>query len=103
MSPYFFLSLTILLATSGQIAYKQYYQSGRQIKYLMATILFFVGTPVCSYLSLRELPLDVVYVSTSVNILLILLASFFYFKEQIPLNRWLGGVTIAIGILIYNL
>ena len=59
--------------------------------------------PYLSYKALIKLTIDYVYMTTSVNIILVLILSRIFLNEKIYLNQIIGSLIIVIGIILYNL
>lgn len=98
-----YLSLTAAVAatTAGQLYFKHYHRTQRRLYFLLA-IGFFLVVPAFNYSALRGIPMDIVYMATSVTILLAVLGSNLLFGEFIPQNSKIGLLFILGGILIYN-
>src|SRR5690242_11575572 len=102
INSYISLALALIFTAVGQVMYKLYINSKRLIHYLI-TIISFILIPLFSFFALRHLSLDLVYISTSLTIILILFLSVIIFKEKITFGQFMGSLLIVIGIVIYTL
>lgn len=98
----FFLACALIFTALAQTCYKLYSLKRRRV-YIVATILLFVLTPVMSYLALRELSLSVVYMSTGLTYILVLLAARFVLHERIAGRQLTAVSLIALGVVVFNL
>lgn len=96
-----FLVLTIGFTVGAQLAFKTYSIRPRPVL-LAATIAMFAAVPPCSYMALRTMPLDIVYMSTSLTIVLATLASLYLLDERLILRQWVGVFLVVVGVLIYS-
>lgn len=102
MEYYLYLFGAILLTALGQLFYKLY--SIKKSLFLMVlTVVFFLTAPVLSYLSLKGLTIDVVYMMTSLTILLVVVFSKVFLSEKIDSRTYLGIILIIIGVVLYEL
>lgn len=97
---YLYLALAITCTATGQFFYKKH-AIRPTLKYIASAVSLFVATPLFSYLALRTLSIDLVYISTSATILMVMLLSRFALKEESHPRHWLGCCLIATGIIIY--
>ena len=97
-----FLIFAILTTCLGQIFYKLYFKERRKFL-LLITVFFFTITPLFSFQALKTLSIDIVYLSTALNIVLILLFSILFLKEQVSKRKIFASFLIVIGVLIFNL
>lgn len=98
---YLYLFTAIIFTTVGHISYKLYFTK-QNLLYMIYTILCFMIVPYLSYKALIELTLDYVYMTTSINIILILISSRIFLDEKIYLNQIIGSLFIVTGIILYN-
>lgn len=68
-------------------------------KLILGFVLFGIAT-VFFILGLRGGPLSVLYPVTSLTYIWIVLLSMIYLKEQLNLYRWLGIISIIIGVIL---
>jgi multidrug transporter EmrE-like cation transporter len=102
LAGYVFLGLTIICTVAAQVSYKLYFR--RLDRRLLAwTMLFFVAVPLCSYMALRVIPLDDVYVSTALTIAMATVGSLWLLGESLERRQWLGIVLLIAGVVVYNL
>ena len=101
MTAYIFLFLAVLCTSLGQLTFKMY-KNSKLRKYLILAIVLFVVTPVFSFIALKSIGLDVVYMFTSLSIVLILVFSHWILKEKITFSQVLGAAVLIAGIILYN-
>jgi drug/metabolite transporter (DMT)-like permease len=68
--------------------------------YLVLSIGLYGAGFIFFMISLKKFPLYVVQSSLSLQYVLLILTSFFYFNEVITFNGWLGMVFIFIGLCL---
>lgn len=95
-----YLALAIICTATGQFFYKKH-AVHPALKHIASAVALFVATPIFSYMALRTLSIDLVYISTSATILMVMLLSRFALKEESHAKHWLGCCLIATGIIIY--
>ncbi len=98
---YVFLASAIFATVLGQIFYRLYFLN-KKIIFLILTVLFFVSVPVCNYMALRDLPMDIVYMAAAAAIAGVILAGAFFLNEKINSKQLFGAFLVIVGILIYN-
>ena len=98
---YIFLTFAIFTTAFGQFFYKKYSLS-HNYKYFYLTIILFIVTPIFSYMALKKLPIDIVYMFTSLTILLVLLLSKIFLNEKIAPKTYIGVVFIILGVILYG-
>ena len=92
-----------MLATSvGQVMYKAY-SSNKKGYMLVITVTMFVATTPFSYMALRELTIDLVYIATSLNSILVLTMSSVFLKEIVSREQYIGALVTTLGVAIYAL
>lgn len=94
------LLLAVLTTSVGMVLYKLYVVHGTRAL-LLLTVLTFLLAPIFSFLALKVYTLDVVYMATSVNGLLVLWLSKMFLAESIFFRQYLGALLIALGVAIY--
>lgn len=97
---YFSLFAAIFSTALGQFFYKKYALSSKR-QYFILTILLFLITPVCSFFALKNIPIDIVYVSTSLTIFIVVIFSRVFLNERIDKQRYLGIGLILLGVVLY--
>ena len=102
ISHYITLILAILLTAVGQLFFKFYFNTKKKI-YLFTALSTFIIVPICSLYALSGLPIDTVYMSTSVTIVIVLFGGYFLLGEKLMKKQILGSIFIILGIIIYNL
>lgn len=99
---YFSLFSAVLATAFGQFFYKKYALTSHKAFYY-ATILLFLLTPIASFLALQNIPVDVVYIFTSLTIFIVLLLSKYFLAENIPFRTYTGVTLIVIGVIVYGI
>ncbi|MDH3687375.1 MAG: hypothetical protein OEP95_14175 [Myxococcales bacterium] len=99
MSAVLLLSAALACTAAGQLSFKLVFARSRW--FLPLALLLFVAAQVCFFLSLRVLPLGVVYMSTGITHALVLGASRFVLGETITRSHALATGLIIGGIAIY--
>jgi drug/metabolite transporter (DMT)-like permease len=102
LTGYAFLSLVIILTSAGQLIYKLYFRYGSR-HLIILTVLLFIAVPICVYEALHVIPLDEVYMSTSLTIALATLGSLYILGERLVRRQWLGMILVVAGVIIYTL
>lgn len=97
---YFFVLGAILATSFGLIAYKKY-ALDNQIILLILTVFFFLMAPVLSFISLKYLSVDIVYMATSLNGFIVLFLSQYFLKEKVKQHKFIGALLVFIGVSIY--
>ena len=98
----FFLSLAVLFTALGQVLYKLSFVYNKRY-YLALAVLAFVFVPLFNYRALMDLTIDIVYLSTSFIMVLVMLFSVILLKERIYKQQIYGAIFIVLGIILYNL
>ncbi|WP_220465502.1 EamA family transporter [Colwellia sp. BRX10-3] len=97
----YFLTLCAVLATSfGVVLYKQY-AIKKRLLLLVTAIISFILAPVFSFLALKYLSVDTVYMMTSLNGLIVLILSYYVLKEKVVRMQILGAFLVFCGVSIY--
>ena len=99
---YLFLLCALIFTTSGQLLFR-YYHIKKRIILLCLTLLSFILVPYFSYNALIGLSIDIVYMATSVTIVLVLMGGYFLLGEKLNKNQIIGSLIIISGVIIYNL
>lgn len=97
---YLYLSGAILSTAFGQFTYKKYAISSNKI-YYWQTIVLFLLVPILSFKALQFFTIDVVYMSTSLTILIVLFLSKYFLHETIDQQSYWGIFYIILGVIIY--
>ncbi|MEZ9601403.1 EamA family transporter [Vibrio sp. 10N.286.46.A8] len=97
---YFFVLLAIVSTSSGIVFYKIFTKSRNKVS-LLATVILMVCAPIFSFTALKYLSIDLVYMATSLNGLVVLLMSRFVLGEDVKRNQLLGSILVFIGVFIY--
>lgn len=97
----YFLTLCAVLVTScGVVLYKQY-AIKKRLLLLVTAIISFILAPVFSFLALKYLSVDTVYMMTSLNGLIVLILSYYVLKEKVVRMQILGAFLVFCGVSIY--
>lgn len=99
MSEALVLGAALTCTAAGQLCYKLVFARNRV--FLAPALLLFVAAQVCFFLSLRVLPLGVVYMSTGFTHALILGLSRAVLGETITRSHMLAAGMIIAGIAVY--
>ena len=99
---YLFLILAIVSTASGQFFYKKYSLTNKYY-FLILTLGLFVITPVFSFFALKKIEIDIVYMFTSLTILIVLGLSIVFLKEKIELKTHIGILLIIVGVIVYGI
>ncbi len=99
---YIFLTLALLSTAFGQVFYKYYFQAGRKVWFLLAVSTFF-SAAFFSFLALKKLTIDIVYMSTSITLVMVIILSRLWLNETIHKNKIIGSFLIISGIILYAL
>lgn len=94
--------LAIVTTTISHIFFKKY-ATGQQLKFLILTFFFFLCAPVCSYLALKNLSIDQLYICTAFVPVFTILSGKIIFKEIINRNHIIGISLTIFGTSLYLL
>jgi multidrug transporter EmrE-like cation transporter len=97
---YIYLAIAITCTAFGQFYYKKYFIS-RKSAYMLLALALFIPIPAFTYLALGRLSIDLVYISTSITILMVMLLSRFALNEKSSPRHWLGCLLIVLGVIAY--
>ena len=101
MIGFFYLMMAILCTAFGQFYYKLF-TSNKKKRFYYLTILMFICTPLFSMLALKYISIDIVYIFTSLTILLVVILSNVYLKEKVYKKEVIGIGFIILGVVIYG-
>jgi drug/metabolite transporter (DMT)-like permease len=96
------LALAVIVSALGQVQYKRYSLSPNRLALVM-TVLLFLMAPGFSYLALKGLGVDVVYMATSLNTFFVLVLSRMVLKERVEIGQYTSSLVIIIGVVVYML
>lgn len=85
----------------GQLLFKMYYINGRT-GYVIFAVGMFVTVPVFSYLALANLSLAIVYMSTALTHVLVVVMSRIVLHEMLSRRRIVAGGLIVLGVVLFN-
>lgn len=97
-----FLASTVVATAAGQLSYKLYFDRNAR-RYLAMAIAAFLTVPFLSYGALRDISLDVVYMATSLTIVLVTGCSISILRERMTPFQWTGSGLVVLGVIVYNL
>lgn len=100
MLGYLFVLGAVFATSAGVVVYKKYTRS-KNVVTLITTIVLLLLAPISSFNALQYLTVDVVYMATSLNGLIVLCMSQFFLKENVEYNQLLGAVLVFVGVSIY--
>jgi len=95
------LTIALIGTAIGQLFFKMHYQHTGKI-FLFSALGTFAMVPVFSYLALLNLSLAVVYMSTALTSVLVLVLSHFFLNERITKQHMMAMVFIVFGVLLFN-
>lgn len=100
---YLYLLISIIAETISTLALK----SSNSFTVLVPSLIVIIGYGIsfyCLALTLREIPVGLVYATWSgLGIILISLGGYFFYKQVLDLYAWIGIIFIMIGVLFINL
>jgi multidrug transporter EmrE-like cation transporter len=96
------LTVSILCTAMGNLFYKYYFKVPR-VGFVIAAIFFFVVSPLTTSIALKNLSIDIVYMTASCSIVLVLLGARFVFEERINNTQRIGVVLLLLGVFVYNI
>ena len=94
------LAATLLATAVGQVMFKLHFRQ-RDYRYLVAAGPCFAIAPICSYIALRSLGIGLVYMSTALSMVLVVLLSNVWLNEQLNRDHYIAMVLIVAGVLMY--
>lgn len=103
LSGYIFLSGSLIFTSIGHISLRYIEKYNTDRHFLIIPIFSFILVPYFTYESLRVFTLDIVYLSTSLVIVLTMIGSYTLLNEVIRKNHLIGALFIISGIMLYNL
>ncbi|WP_421847058.1 4-amino-4-deoxy-L-arabinose-phosphoundecaprenol flippase subunit ArnE [Marinomonas sp.] len=93
--------LTLLLTCTGQILQKQCAVSldSKSRNWLLLSAIACLGFGALAWLLvLQQLPVGIAYPMLSLNYVLVMLASRYWFKEPVSLRQWFGVLLVITGV-----
>ena len=116
MNNIFLLSLTVLVATTGQLLLKQGVQLVGGISfnseiifelikiikspYIMGGLLVYVFAMGLTLVTLSRVDVSVFALFTSLSYVLVIIASYFFFNESMTLAKLMGASLIMLGVYL---
>ena len=106
---YILLAVNVVLLVTGQVLWKygldklgglnagNWLQVITSFPILAGLVLYVVATGIW-FVILSRVNLSVAYPMQSIAYVLGMVAGFIFFKEAIPLNGWLGGLLVIMGV-----
>lgn len=95
------LFFALLFTALGQMLFRMHFlRTGK--KYLIAALVTFMAVPICNYLALLNLTLALVYMSTALTHVMVLMMSHFFLKERLTIKHYISMSLIVLGIATYN-
>lgn len=95
------ITLTLLLTCVGQLLQKSVATSTDH-RHRVWWLLIIIGClglgAVFWLLVLQRLPVGIAYPMLSINYVLVMLASRYWFKESVSVRQWLGVVLVILGV-----
>jgi multidrug transporter EmrE-like cation transporter len=102
VSGWLYLAAMILVTVVGQLAFKQYFRSGRWLFLPVAVVLFCLAV-LGTYLAARQLGIGRVYVGAALTYVLTPLAANRAFGEYLGRTQYVALGLIVAGVVTYNL
>lgn len=96
------LIFALVLTATGQILFRMHYQRTGHL-YLAAALGTFAIVPLLIYFALLNLTLALVYMSTALVHVLVLIMSRLVLGEQLVKRHYLAIMLITAGIIVFNL
>lgn len=97
---YLYVICAILATSFGLVSYK-YYSKYRNLIFMALTIVLFLLAPACSFMALKYLTVDVVYMATSINGFIVLLMSQLVLREVVRPQQYFGAILVVAGVVVY--
>jgi len=97
---YLFVIAAVISTSLALVSYKKYTISAEKL-YLLLTISLFMFAPVLNFSALQYLTVDIVYMGSSLNGLIVLVLSHYYLDERVIARQFAGAILVFIGVLIY--
>jgi multidrug transporter EmrE-like cation transporter len=97
-----YLTAAILFTATAHVLFKLYFLR-KNYAYLILSAGFLCATPPMSFLALRELPLSIVYMSTALTYVLVLILARVVLNEYISRRQLLSTMLIMVGVITFNL
>lgn len=98
---YAFLASAIISTALAQISYKIYFAKKSKAN-LIVSVLLFVVTPFLAYSALKELSLSIVYMSTGLTYVLVLVLARLLLGEKMTTRQFYAASLIVCGVLVFN-
>jgi multidrug transporter EmrE-like cation transporter len=92
----------LVFTAAGQVQFKHYYTTRRRLDLFSALALFGL-VPVVNFLALRGLSFGLVYMSTAVTQVLVLVMCWVFLGEKLQRSSLPGVALILAGIIVYAL
>ncbi|MFD1316083.1 SMR family transporter [Namhaeicola litoreus] len=99
---YLYLALAISFTAFGQFFYKKYTKD-HKFSHLVIALLLFLLIPILNFLALRSIKIDIVYMLTSLTILIVVFLSRIFFNENIDRKTLVGISFIILGLICYTI
>jgi drug/metabolite transporter (DMT)-like permease len=97
-----FLAVAVLVSAAGQVQFK-IYALNRSKWAFVSTVILFLLAPIFSYLALKGIGVDAVYMATSLNTFIVLLLSKYLLDERVQRGQLVACLVVVAGVVVYLL
>ncbi len=94
------LIFMILFTAFAQFFYKLY-SIHKKKKFIFIALFLFASTPICGYLALLVMSIDIVSICSALILVIVTIMSHFYLHENFSRNEIIGILLIILGIIGY--
>ena len=95
------LALALLSTAGAQVSFKIYVSKTRAKCHITAALSMFVLAQIGFFFALTELDVGLVYMSTGLTHVTVLLLSYFVLEEPITRHHWMAVALICGGLGLY--
>ena len=99
------ISQVLLKKSIGEIDLRNFRLKGSDKRTLLTltigAILLLIA-PILYITALKDIPLNVAFSFTSVNVIIVQFTGYKYFNEEITIDKLAGAIMILIGLIVYN-
>ena len=97
----FVLGAALLSTALAQVSYKFWISRNRARSVLLIALGLFAAAQVGFFVSLTTLEVGLVYMSTGLIHVAVLLLSYFVLEERLTMDHWIAVALIGGGLVIY--
>lgn len=95
------LGLALLSTAVAQVSYKTYVAVHRETGVLFLALGLFGLAQIGFFVSLTTLDVGLVYMSTGLIHVMVLILSKFVLKESVTIDHWIAVALITLGLVLY--